>query len=180
MHICAHILRSGLPEKSTTKHVGYCARPHGRFRSTGHSYQGQPSPWERLWSWVHCWGLTACTSAELPSVHFFPRPPSSLTQLGAHISTWKNQNAPTWPGLQALLSPSRIQQWLHPTKDGWGRTKYIIWGSEVNYKFSIKPIWCTIWMVQPYASRQCAFWWQGIFGNSVHFNGFLCSCLAEE
>lgn len=145
---------TGFPEKPTIKKVGYCIRPHIRFRSTNDNYQGQPFPWERLWSWVHCSRLTAGTSAELPSVHSFPGTPFSLTQLEGHISTWRNQNVPTWPGLQASQSPFRKQQWLHPIRGSGGRTKNIIGGSEVNDTFSIKPIWNTIWAAEPNVSRQ--------------------------
>ena len=135
-----HIHIPEFPEKPTTKKSGYYICSHIRCRSTDYIYQGQPFPWERLWSWAHCSGLTACTSAELPSVHSFPRPLSSGTRLGGHISTWRNQNVPTWLGLQASQSPFRKQQWLHPTTSGWRRTQNFICCSEVNDEFSAKPI----------------------------------------
>lgn len=129
---------TGFPEKSTTKKVGYCIHPHIRFRNTNYIYQGQPFPWERLWSWVHYLGLIACTWAEPPSGHSFPRPLCSLAQPAGHISTWRNQNAPTWPGLRASRSPFQKQQWLHPTEVvGEEKKHYLwLWGKMISFQQS--------------------------------------------
>lgn len=133
--------------------------PQIRFRSMNYIYQGQPFPWERLWSWVHCSGLTACISAELPSVHFFPRPLFSLTQPGGHVSTWRNQNVPTWPGPPASQSPFRKQQWLHPTRSDWGKTNHYLWFWDTLYVFNKAHLKYHLSGLT-YVSRQCAFWWQ--------------------